>query len=143
MWMERTCGDLEHVCEALHELVPTEGRCEHSRSKNKALDKYRVACNLIHDLFNNGLGNRREHFRWFFGCMPIYTHSQVYKYGIREDEKYWNNAEDQIASKFRTIVMDAVLEQFGKDVWLLIMHNHSSTIISNAIKEGRIESAAL
>ncbi len=54
----------------LDELVPFSGRVEHSKSKNKSLERYRVASNLVYDLFNNGLMNRRSHFRGFFGWSP-------------------------------------------------------------------------
>ncbi len=37
--------------------------------------------------------------------------------------------------------MDAILEQFGKDVWLKVMHNQSSAIINKAIEEGRVNAA--
>lgn len=141
MWMERTCSDLENVIDQLFELVPAQGRCEFPNSKNKRLDRFRRSLNLIHDLFNNGLGNRRHLWKHTMKIdPPIYTHLQEYRYNIRTN---WDDVEDRVAPVFREIVMDAVLEQFGKDVWLLTMHNHSSKIINDAIKEGRIESAAL
>lgn len=139
MWMERTCSDLENVIDQLFERVPTHGRCEFPNSKNKKLDRFRRALNVIHDLFNNGLGNRRD--QWVYTMktpVPIYTHLEVYRYGIREDAKYWNDIEDRVAPAFREIVMEAVLEQFGKDVWLKVMHNHSSSIINKAIQEERV-----
>lgn len=139
MWMERTCGDLESVIDALHERVPFEGRCEFPNSKNQKLDRFRRALNVVYDLFNNGLGNRRDQWKYTMGIdVPIHTHSEVYRYNIRQDAKYWDNIEDNIAPRFRKIVMDAVLEQFGKDVWLKIMHNQSSKIINDAIKRGDI-----
>ena len=142
MWMDRTMSDLEPIMEELQELVPFEGKCEFPQSKNKALDRYRRATNLIHDLFNNGLGNRRKNWYSTFKFEPpIHTHLEVYRYSIRQDRKYWDNIEDRVHSTYRQIVMDAVLEQFGKDIWLKVMHNHSSSIISKAIKEGNLEVA--
>lgn len=139
MWMERTCSDLENVIDQLFERVPMQGRCEFPNSKNKKLDRFRRALNVIHDLFNNGLGNRRD--QWVYTMktpVPIATHHEVYRYGILTDKKYWDNIEDRVAPAFRDIVMEAVLEQFGKDVWLKVMHNHSSKIINDAIAKGEV-----
>ena len=94
---------------------------------------------MIHDLFNNGLGNRRHNwFSTFKFEPPIHTHMQAHRYSIRQDAKYWDNIEDRVHPTYRQIVMDAILEQFGKDIWLKVMHNQSSTIINKAIKEGRV-----
>ena len=142
MWMDRTMSDLEPIMEELQELVPFEGKCEFPQSKNKALDRYRRTTNLIHDLFNNGLGNRRKNrYSTFKFEPPIHTHLEAYRYSIRQDRKYWDNIEDRVHPTYRQIVMDAVLEQFGKDIWLKVMHNHSSSIISKAIKEGKVNAA--
>ena len=136
IWMQRTCGDLENIIEELNDRVPLNGPCELKYTKNKRLDRFRRAQNVIHDIFNNGLGNLGREAKMF--GIPRY---ELPYPGQKNTD--WNGIEDKLAPLFREIVMDAVLEQFGKDVWLLIMHNNSSTIISNAIKEGRIESAAL
>ena len=139
MWMERTCSDLENVIDQLFERVPAQGRCEFPNSKNKRLDRFRRSLNLIHDLFNNGLGNRRGQWKYTMEIdPPIHTHLEAYRYRIRQDAKYWENIEDRVAPIFRNIVMDAVLEQFGKDVWLKVMHNHSSKIINDAIARGDV-----
>ena len=139
MWMERTMSDLETVMLELETLIPGQGKCEFSQSKNKALDRFRRATNLVHDLFNNGLGNRRHNwFSTFKFRPPIQTHAQVYRYNIRQDEHYWMRIEDRIHPRYREIVMDAVLEQFGKDVWLKVMHNKSASIIREAIEKERI-----
>ena len=136
MWMDRTCGDLEDIIEKLNDRVPFQGPCELKNTKNRRLDRFRRAQNVIHDIFNNGLGNLGRQAQMF--GIPRW---QLPYPGQKGTD--WDRVEDTLAPIFREIVMDAVLEQFGKDVWLLTMHNHSSTIISNAIKEGRIESAAL
>lgn len=134
--MERTCGDLEDIIEKLNDRVPLNGPCELKYTKNKRLDRFRRAQNVIHDIFNNGLGNLGREAKMF--GIPRYE----FPYPGQKNTD-WDGVENKLAPLFREIVMDAVLEQYGKDVWLLIMHNNSSTIISNAIKEGRIESAAL
>ena len=43
------------------------GTCEFPRSKNKNLEKFRQASNAAYDLFNNGLGNRKQQFKKIFG----------------------------------------------------------------------------
>ena len=60
-------GKYNAAADALHKLVPVEGACEFARGKNKALDKFRRAVNCYHDLYNNGLYNRRAEFRQLFG----------------------------------------------------------------------------
>ena len=61
--------DLLEVTDQLFDSpnFPQSGPCKHPRSTNKFLEKFRVAMNLRHDLFNNGLHNRKKHFRSFFG----------------------------------------------------------------------------
>ena len=92
--------------------------------------------NVIHDLFNNGLGNRRDQWKYTMGIdIPIYTHLQEYRYGIKTN---WDMIEDNVAPAFREIVMDAVLEQFGRQAYLDVCHNRSSKLINDAIKRGDI-----
>ena len=139
MWMERTCGDLESVIDALHERVPFEGRCEFPNSKNKKLDRFRRALNVVYDLFNNGLGNRRDQWKYTMGTdIPIHTHYEAHRYNVRQDAQYWDNIEDRVAPVFREIVMDAVLEQFGRQAYLDVCHNRSSKMINDAINRGDI-----
>ena len=89
--------------EKLDELVPFSGRVPHSKSKNKALEKFRVASNLVHDLFNNGLGNRRSHFQGFFGWAP-YTRG-----GMTNNQ--FQEAERKLEPVITRIIIDAAKEQ--------------------------------
>lgn len=134
MWLEKTCGDLENIIDQLNERVPFSGPCEKKYTKNKKLDRFRRAQNVVHDIFNNGLINRGRELRVLDKnlrtCdLPIHA----------SNEDKWDIVENRITHQFREIVMDAVLEQFGKDVWLHVMHNRSSDIINKAIADGRIE----
>lgn len=134
MWLEKTCGDLENIIDQLNERVPFSGPCEKKYTKNKKLDRFRRAQNVVHDIFNNGLINRGRELRVLDKnlrtCdLPIHA----------SNEDKWDIVENRITHQFREIVMDAVLEQFGKDVWLQVMHNRSSDIINKAIADGRIE----
>ena len=72
-------------------------------SKNKALEKFRVASNLVHDLFNNGLGNRRSHFQGFFGWAP-YTRG-----GMTNNQ--FQEAERKLEPVITRIIIDAAKEQ--------------------------------
>ena len=134
MWLEKTCGDLENIIDQLNERVPLSGPCEKKYTKNKKLDRFRRAQNVVHDIFNNGLINRGRELRVLdknlrTRDLPIHA----------SNEDKWDIVENRITHQFREIVMDAVLEQFGKDVWLQVMHNRSSDIINKAIADGRIE----
>lgn len=57
---------LQPIAKALEQLIPVEGSVAEPR-KNKALEKFRVASNCYHDLYNNGLYNRAAQFARVFG----------------------------------------------------------------------------
>ena len=91
--------------EKLNELIPLQGSVELPRSKNKNLEKFRVAQNLLHDLFNNGLGNRKEHFRIFFGFVPV----PGWRHTITQTR--WKQIEQEMEPLFTKIMLDAAKEQ--------------------------------
>ena len=133
MWLENSCKDLEPWIDALQERVPAFGPCEKKHTKNKSLDRFRRAQNVIHDLFNNGLMNRYREIRVLdknlrVRDLPIHA----------SNEDKWDIIEERVAPHFRVIVENAVLEQFGRDEYLRMMHNRSSFIINQAIEDGRI-----
>ena len=86
----------------LTELIPLNGRCDKSRSLNKKLEKFRVAQNLIYDLFNNGLCNRKAHFRQFFGLAP---------YGFNFYGYQWKMFEEDLEPTFTQLMHEAATEQ--------------------------------
>ena len=86
----------------LTDLLPLSGRCDKSRSTNKKLDKFRTAQNLLHDLFNNGLCNRKAHFRQFFGWAP---------YGFSFQGYQWEIFENELEPVFTQIMQEAAAEQ--------------------------------
>mgnify|MGYP001343760992 CR=1 FL=1 len=135
MWLENTCKDLEPWIDALEERVPAFGKCESHRGKNKSLDRFRRAQNVIHDIFNNGLMNRARELRVLdknlrVRDLPIWA----------SNEDKWDIIENRISPLFRVIVENAVFEQFGREEFLRMMHNRSSHIIKKAIDEGRVVS---
>ena len=93
----------KNLQEKLDELVPFQGKVPHSKSKNKALEKFRVASNLVYDLFNNGLMNRRSHFQGFFGWAP-YTRG-----GMSSNQ--FETAERKLEPVMTRIMIDAGKEQ--------------------------------
>ena len=93
----------KHLQEKLDDLIPLQGRVPHSRSKNKALEKFRVASNLAYDLFNNGLGNKRSQFQGFFGWAP-YTRG-----GMTSSQ--FEEAERKLEPVITRIIIDAAKEQ--------------------------------
>ena len=92
----------EALREQLNELIPLEGKCDNPRSTNKKLDRFRTAQNLIYDLFNNGLGNRKAHFRQFFGWAPI---------GFDFHRSQWERFEEELEPTFTQIMQEAAAEQ--------------------------------
>ena len=67
------------------------------------LEKFRVASNLAYDLFNNGLGNRRNQFGSFFGWAP-YTRG-----GMTNSQ--FEEAERKLEPVITRIIIDAAKEQ--------------------------------
>ena len=125
MWMERTLGDLEEVIELLNERVPMYGPCEKRYTKNKRLDRFRRASNVVHDIFNNGLMNRGRELRVLDSNLrtrdlPIHA----------SNTDKWDIIEDRITQYYRWIIEAAVLEQFGRDGFLKMMHNRSKEIVA-------------
>ena len=134
MWMENTCKDLEPWIDTLNERVPAFGKCENPSGKNKSLDRFRRAQNVIHDIFNNGLINRGRELRVLDKNLRV-RDLPIHSY---HPDK-WDLIEKRIAPHFRIIVENAVLEQLGRDEYLRMMHNRSSHIINKAIEEGRVQ----
>ena len=93
----------KNLQEKLDALVPFQGKVPQGRSKNKKLEKFRVAQNLIYDLFNNGLMNRRSHFTQFFG-ISVYTTG-----GISQHE--FDNFNIKLEPILTQIMQEAAKEQ--------------------------------
>lgn len=91
--------------EKLDMLIPFEGSVEKPRSANKHLEKYRVASNLLYDLFNNGLMNKRSHFNQFFGFVPLPG------YGYDVSRTRWQQIEAEMEPIFTEIMIKAGQEQ--------------------------------
>lgn len=95
----------ETVREQLNELIPLEGACENSRTKNKALDKFRRAQNAAYDLFNNGLCNKRGLFKQIYGFAPTMRDTD------NASRMQWSHWEDRVEEVLTPIIIAAALEQ--------------------------------
>ena len=96
----------KNLQEKLDELIPFEGRVPFGRSKNKKLEKFRVASNLAYDLFNNGLMNRKNQFRKFFGWAPP-AENHRYQYSRMD----WKRFEESLEPVLTSIIQEAAIEQ--------------------------------
>ena len=96
-----------HIQEKLDALLPFQGKVEKSQSANKQLEKFRKAQNLIYDLFNNALGNRRTEFRNFFGFVPLPGYGHQYEISRMR----WSQIEDEMEPIFTEIMLAAAKEQ--------------------------------
>ena len=95
----------ERIREELNKLIPLEGKCEFSRSKNKNLDKFRRAQNAVYDLFNNGLCNKRGLFLQIFGWAPTQRDCN------HAARMQWSRWEDRVEEVLTPIIIAAALEQ--------------------------------
>lgn len=98
-------GLYESKAAALQKLIPLEGSVPNPR-KNKALEKFRKACNCYHDLYNNGLMNRVQEFRQVFGIA-----SSQFKQPWRGYGYYSNQLYVQVEAVMDHIVLMAANEQ--------------------------------
>ena len=104
------CKDLEAVTEALNELIPMNG-CVTNPVKNRKLEQYRVAQNVVHDIFNNGLMNMGKSLKCLKVtkhelCLPYYMPSQDYYY-----QGDWAQIADKVEPEMRRKILLAAEEQ--------------------------------
>ena len=95
------------LVDQLNDLVPINGSCESPRSTNKYLERFRKSQNLLYDLFNNALMNRRAEFKVFFGFVPINTIRDSYPVTAER----WSQIEEEMEILFTPIVQAAAKEQ--------------------------------
>ena len=95
----------KHLADKLNELLPFQGRCEKPLSDNKHLEKFRRAQNAAYDLFNNGLGNKRNIFQsvygWSVGPRDTYNAGRM----------TWSHWEDRVEEVLTPIIIEAAKEQ--------------------------------
>ena len=98
-------GKHELLAQQLQKLIPWEGSVPEPR-KNKALEKFRKACNCYYDLYNNGLCNRVSEFRSVFGIASS-TYKEPWRGYGRYSEALYRKTEEAMD----LIVLAAAKEQ--------------------------------
>ena len=102
------CSNLQSVYEKLDELVPFDGPVVNV-NKNKKLEKFRKATNVVYDIFNNGLMNKGKSLK-VLGLMkydlplPQYAGGHYY-------EGNWDRITEIVTPIFEKIIFEAVQEQ--------------------------------
>ncbi len=106
MW---TNENLKTVVDALNELIPFQGSGENS-NKNRGLERFRTAQNVVHDIFNNGLGNRGKQLKVL----------KLKKYDLPLPEYYgtngyypgnWDRVKEIVEPAMEKVILDAAKEQ--------------------------------
>ena len=102
-------GKFEKESEALWKLIPASGSVSSPRGVNKNLEKYRKACKVYYDLFNNGLGNRASAWSAIFGFPAKVVKDHLRYYGFSN----WENhpLSDKIEKTMDKVIEDAWREQ--------------------------------
>ena len=93
----------------LTELIPLQGSVENPR-KNRHLEKFRKAQNVVYDVFNNGLCNRGSEINRVLGVKARDLNLPKYTYGNYHAGN-WDQVEELVEEKFTPIVMNAAKEQ--------------------------------
>jgi hypothetical protein len=79
-------GKYQALSNKLDKLIPSTGTVLNP-TKNKALERYRRACNAYYDLFNNGLINRATEFRKAFGFAGTWIAKEGFPYCQKLEDK--------------------------------------------------------
>lgn len=101
--------ETKKLVEKLDELLPIQGPVTNP-VKNKALEKFRKAQNVVYDIFNNGLMNRGKQLkvlgiRKYDLALPQYYGNNGYYPGN------WGRVNEVVEAAFKPIVVAAAAEQ--------------------------------
>ncbi len=106
MWV---CENLKSVYEELDGLIPFDGPvC--NVNKNKKLEKLRKAANVVHDIFNNGLGNKGKSLK-VLGLKKYELPLEEYRGGELLMRANWDRIKEIVEPIFENIILDAAIEQ--------------------------------
>ncbi|MCA1800309.1 MAG: hypothetical protein LC650_03360 [Actinobacteria bacterium] len=94
-------GLFQTAAKTLNTLIPVEGSVPKPRSTNKSLERFRRACNVYHDLYNNGLMNRASEFRSVTGIV-----SSNFK-----RKRRWGNSFDGVLYERTERLMDRIVRE--------------------------------
>ena len=106
MW---TNENLKTVVDALDELIPAYGSVKNI-NKNRCLERFRTAQNVVHDIFNNGLMNRGKQLKVLklkIWELPL----DYYRGGELIQPANWTRIQEIVEPKMEKIILDAAKEQ--------------------------------
>ena len=106
MW---TNSNLETVIDALNEMITMQGSVPNI-NKNRCLERFRTAQNVVYDIFNNGLGNRGKQLKVlklkkYDLALPEYYGNNGYYAGN------WDQVKEMVEPAFEKVILDAAKEQ--------------------------------
>ena len=97
-------SDIKHLQEQLTELLPMQGKVKNANG-NPALEKFRIAQNVVYDIFNNGLMNRGKSLKVL----------GLKKYDLPLPNEWfagnWDRMEEIVEIPFSQIIQKAAKEQ--------------------------------
>ena len=103
------CQDLEQVYNVLDEMIPLEGSVRNV-NKNRALERFRKATNVVYDIFNNGLCNKAKSLR-VLGLKRYDLPLEEYRGGELLMRANWERIREIVTPIYEQILLEAVKEQ--------------------------------
>ena len=106
MW---TNNNLESVVNSLNDMLPAWGSVTNI-NKNRCLERFRTAQNVVHDIFNNGLGNRGKQLKVLklkIWELPL----DYWRGGELIQPANWTRIQEIVEPKMEKIILDAAKEQ--------------------------------
>ena len=106
MW---TNENLKTVIEALDDMIPAMGSVKNI-NKNRCLERFRTAQNVVHDIFNNGLMNRGKQLKVLklkIWELPL----DYYRGGELIQPANWTRIKEIVEPKMEKVILDAAKEQ--------------------------------
>lgn len=103
------CNDLELVYDRLERMVPVEGPVRNV-NKNRALERFRKATNVVYDIFTNGLMNRGRELR-VLGLKRYELPLEEWRGSELLMHTNWDRIREIVTPIYERIMLDAVQEQ--------------------------------
>ena len=106
MW---TNNNLESVVNKLNDMLPGWGSVTNI-NKNRCLERFRTAQNVVHDIFNNGLMNRGKQLKVLklkMWELPL----EQYRGGELLMKANWDRVKEIVEPKMEKVILDAAKEQ--------------------------------
>ena len=106
MW---TNDNLETVVDALNDMLPAMGSVKNI-NKNRCLERFRTAQNVVHDIFNNGLINRGKQLKVLklkIWELPL----DYWRGGQLIQPANWTRIQEIVEPQMEKVILDAAKEQ--------------------------------